>query len=135
MITVVAIALAPVFFVILLGYSAGKWRIVDNQNIGALNTVVMSYALPCSLFVATATTPRASMIGQWPLLAFAVGDAIGAPLPLLKLGVLLAALPSGFFGILFGKAYGVDSPESESIVVARVFSAITLAVVIAWLYG
>jgi hypothetical protein len=33
-----------------------------------LNTVVMSFALPASLLAATAATPRAAMLGQWPLL-------------------------------------------------------------------
>ena len=68
MIHIVLLALLPIFFVLLLGYSAGKWRIVDHAHVGALNTVVMNYALPASLFAATAATPRQAMLAQWSLL-------------------------------------------------------------------
>ena len=65
---IILLALLPIFFVLLLGYTAGKWRRVDNTHVGALNTVVMSYALPASLFAATAATPRQAMLAQWSLL-------------------------------------------------------------------
>ena len=61
-------ALVPVYFVLLLGYTAGRTRIVDNTHIGELNTVVMSYALPASLLAATAATSREAMLRQWHLL-------------------------------------------------------------------
>jgi malonate transporter len=48
----------------------------------------------------------------------------------------MAALPSGFFGILFGSSYGLVSEESGSMVIAStVTSMLTLALAIAWLYG
>ena len=61
-------ALVPVYFVLLLGYTAGRTRIVNNTHIGELNTVVMSYALPASLLAATAATSREAMLRQWHLL-------------------------------------------------------------------
>jgi malonate transporter len=61
-------ALVPIFFVLLLGFTAGKRGVVKSAHVGGLNTVVMSYALPASLLAATAATPRASMLEQWPLL-------------------------------------------------------------------
>jgi malonate transporter len=67
MIQIILLALVPIFFVLILGYSAGKARVVDNTRIGDLNAVVMSYALPASLLAATATTPRAAMLAQWPV--------------------------------------------------------------------
>jgi len=78
---IILMALLPIFFVLLLGYTAGKWRIVDNTHVGALNTVVMSYALPGSLFAATATTPRPAMLAQWSLFVI-LGSAMMLIYPL-----------------------------------------------------
>jgi malonate transporter len=52
------------------------------------------------------------------------------------MSVLMAALPSGFFGILFGANAGFSSEDSGAIVIAStVAGAGTLALSIAWLYG
>lgn len=51
-------ALVPVFFVMALGFFAGKKGIVDNKNLKSLIHFVMMFALPCSLFSAIAKTPR-----------------------------------------------------------------------------
>jgi malonate transporter len=81
MISIILAALVPIFFVLLLGYSAGKWRIVDNANVAQLNAVVMRYAIPASLFAATATTPRQSMLAQWPIVVI-LGGAMMLVYPL-----------------------------------------------------
>jgi len=48
----------------------------------------------------------------------------------------MAALPSGFFGILFGTSYRRISDEANSTIIAStIFSAATLAGAIAWTYG
>ena len=62
-------ALAPVFFVMALGYGAGKFRIVNNHQVDGLNALVMDFALPASLFVATASASRSQMLAQAPLFA------------------------------------------------------------------
>jgi malonate transporter and related proteins len=67
-VAVILPALVPIYFVLLLGFTAGRMRIVDNAHIGELNTVVMSYALPASLMAATAATSREAMLRQWHLL-------------------------------------------------------------------
>ncbi len=54
----IASALVPVFFVMALGYFAGKRGIVDNVNIKSLNMFLMMFALPAALFTAIASTPR-----------------------------------------------------------------------------
>lgn len=52
-----------------------------------------------------------------------------------KVSILLSALPSGFFGILFGVAYKVAIAEAGSMVIAStLFSIATLAVAISVLY-
>jgi predicted permease len=57
-------ALVPIFAGLLLGYFAGLWRRMDNQNVRTLITFVMSFAIPCSLFLAIASTPRAALREQ-----------------------------------------------------------------------
>jgi malonate transporter len=65
--TTILLALAPIFFVILVGYGAGRLRIAENHHVDGLNALVMSVALPASLFVATASAPRSEMLEQAPL--------------------------------------------------------------------
>ncbi|WP_382306941.1 AEC family transporter [Herbiconiux sp. UC225_62] len=68
----IATALLPVFFVMALGFVAGKTRLVDNQNVRSLNTLVMTIALPISLFVVLASASRADVVGHWPMAAISL---------------------------------------------------------------
>jgi predicted permease len=61
---VLADALVPIFAGLLLGYCAGHWHRMDNQNVRTLITFVMSLAIPCALFLAIASTPRAALREQ-----------------------------------------------------------------------
>jgi malonate transporter len=61
-------ALAPVFFIMLLGYLAGKFKMVDNRNVSLLNIFVMDFALPAALFTATVKTPWAGIVKELPLI-------------------------------------------------------------------
>ena len=61
-------ALVPIFALMALGYFAGWVRDVDNHHVAELNALVMDFALPASLFVATASTSGAVLSEQWPLL-------------------------------------------------------------------
>jgi malonate transporter len=63
------LAFAPIFFVMALGYFAGKRRIIDNHHVGELNELVMDFAVPASLFMATASSPRSEMMKQGLLVA------------------------------------------------------------------
>ncbi|WP_022976668.1 AEC family transporter [Nevskia ramosa] len=81
MIAIILLALVPIYFVLLLGYTAGKRGVINNTHVGELNTVVMTYALPASLFAATAATPRNSLLAQWPLLVI-LGGAMMLVYPL-----------------------------------------------------
>lgn len=65
-------SLVPIFVVMALGYVAGWTRDIDNRHVAELNALVMDFALPLSLFVTTARTPRALLLAQWPLLAVLV---------------------------------------------------------------
>jgi malonate transporter len=64
MVDVLLNSLVPTFAVMALGYLAGWIRDI----VGELNALVMDFALPASLFVATASTSRAVLLAQWPLL-------------------------------------------------------------------
>ena len=68
MINVLLNALVPIFALMALGYFAGWIRDVDNHHVAELNALVMDFALPASLFVATASTSRSLLLAQWPLL-------------------------------------------------------------------
>lgn len=69
--TPILMALAPIFFVLALGYVAGRSGTVDNRNVGGFNAFVMNFALPASLFAATASATRSEMLAQAPLFAIA----------------------------------------------------------------
>jgi malonate transporter len=71
--TAILHALAPAFFVLALGYVAGRLHAVDNHHVGEINALVMDFALPASLLLATASTPRREMIAQG-----SVGAILGA---------------------------------------------------------
>ncbi|MGY4506198.1 malonate transporter [Bradyrhizobium sp. GM24.11] len=64
---VILMALVPVFFVLLLGFVAGKAGVVDNFHVEGLNALVMNFALPASLFAATASAPRDRITDQVPV--------------------------------------------------------------------
>ncbi|BDH47393.1 transporter [Salmonella enterica subsp. enterica serovar Choleraesuis] len=61
-------ALAPIFVIMLLGYWAGKAKMVDNQNVALLNIFVMDFALPAALFSATVQTAWSGIVAQVPLI-------------------------------------------------------------------
>lgn len=64
MISILAFALIPVFFGLLLGYFAGIRRFVDNRDVRSLVGFVMNFALPCALFTAIAHANRAMLRSQ-----------------------------------------------------------------------
>lgn len=65
MLTVIASTLTPVFVVLILGFIAGKRKIIDNVQVRSLNLFVMNFALPIALFKATALTPRAKLLSEY----------------------------------------------------------------------
>ncbi|ADH90813.1 Auxin Efflux Carrier [Ancylobacter novellus DSM 506] len=69
----ILLALAPVFFVMALGYGAGRLGVVDHRHVDGFNALVMDFALPASIFVATASAPRDETLAQAPLFAILGG--------------------------------------------------------------
>src|SRR5580693_9495460 len=73
MIDLLANSLVPIFVGLLFGYVAGMLKVVDNKNVKTLVSFLMTFALPCYLFVTMASTPRRLLWGQAkPALAFAI---------------------------------------------------------------
>lgn len=73
MIGLLANSLVPVFVGLLFGYVAGLRKVVDNKDVKTLVSFLMTFALPCYLFVTMATTPRQLLWRQAkPALVFAI---------------------------------------------------------------
>lgn len=65
----IATALLPVFFVLVLGYGAGKRKVIDNQNVASINHLVMYFAIPASLFVSIASKERSDITSHGTYIA------------------------------------------------------------------
>lgn len=61
-------ALTPIFVIMILGFWAGKAKMVDNKNVSLLNIFVMDFALPAALFSATVKTPWSGIVHQGSLI-------------------------------------------------------------------
>jgi malonate transporter and related proteins len=73
MIDLLANALVPIFVGLLFGYAAGLRKVVDNKDVKTLVGFLMTFALPCYLFVTMASTPRQLLWDQAkPALVFAI---------------------------------------------------------------
>jgi malonate transporter len=79
----IVVALSPVFVVLALGYFAGRRKLIDNANVSSLNVLLMQFALPITLFVSIAKTPKAVIVER---------GALALVLALSLLVVYLAAL-------------------------------------------
>src|ERR1700754_192277 len=97
MINVLLNALVPIFALMALGYFAGWARDVDNHHVAELNALVMDFALPASLFVATASTSAAVLSQRWPLL-------VVLTVSMLALYVLSYWMQRHLFGLESGEA-------------------------------
>jgi malonate transporter and related proteins len=100
-IAILAFALIPIFFGLLLGYFAGLGRFVDNRDVHSLVRFVMNFALPCSLFLAIARTDLGMLRSQAGLIVV--------------LGLVYLAL---FFVTLFFERRMFRSGAADSAVLA-----------------
>lgn len=78
MLIVTVNALLPVVVTLLLGYVASWHHDVDAKAAGILNTIVLTYALPLSLFVGIMFMSRDTLLAQGPL-AGALLIGLGVP--------------------------------------------------------
>ncbi len=61
--------LLPIFFVLGLGYFAGRSKRFDADQIKGINELVLDYALPALFFVAVVSTTRSQLIAEASFLA------------------------------------------------------------------
>jgi malonate transporter and related proteins len=69
--------IVPIYFVLLLGYVAGRAKAFDKDQVAGINELVLGFALPASLFVGTITTPRAQLLQQGPLFLAMLISVVG----------------------------------------------------------
>jgi malonate transporter len=133
--------LLPVFFVMGLGYWAGRAKRFDAHQMRGINDVVMTYALPSLMFVATGTTTRSAIFSEVPFLLALLIALLGFYIAVALLSVLvlrhsigaaglqafLITYPSvAFFGIpIFKGLFGGAS--LVSIASASILASITIA--------
>jgi malonate transporter len=66
-----------------------------------------------------------------PLVAIGIVMLVPMPAEIARAAIILSAVPSGFFGILFGLRYGIQSQQAGSTLIASsVLSAVTVAAAI-----
>ena len=132
--------LLPVFFVLGLGYFAGHAKKFDADQVAGLNDLVLDYAFPAMMFVATVKTPRDELLSEGSyalaLLVAFVGLFLAVVLVSTRLlrhslgeatlQANLASFPSvGFFGPpIFQGLFGPSS--LVSIAFATTLSAVTM---------
>ena len=66
-------ALVPLFFVLALGYAAGRLHSFDADQAAGFNTLLVDFALPAMLFSSTVTINRTQLLSDGPIvLALAI---------------------------------------------------------------
>src|SRR5216683_1999141 len=70
-------ALLPVFFVLALGYLAGKSNTFDADQAAGLSKLALGFALPASLFVGMTEIPRALLLQQGRLVLALIVAHVG----------------------------------------------------------
>jgi predicted permease len=113
----------PVFAIILLGYVAGRAKLLGEGGTDALNNFVYWFALPALLFLAMARVP-VDRIFNWPFLAAYTGGVAGTfllslaagrlffpnrPAALVLQGMTAVFSNTGYMGVpLFLTAFGQE---------------------------
>ena len=127
--------IVPVFFVLLLGYGAGRTKAFDSDQIAGINKLVLNFALPASLFVGTIRTSRTQLLQQGPLFLVLLLTLLGFYAVVLLLSrfvfhhktgaaALQAMCASFAAAIFYGPALLSGLYGSGSAVVISIFSII-----------
>src|ERR1700747_393579 len=79
----------PIFFVLLLGYAAGRANQFDNHQVAGINELVLKFALPASLFVGTVGVSRTQLLQETPLLVAMLVSLVGVYIVVFLIGKVL----------------------------------------------
>ncbi len=64
MVPILLQALVPLFFVLALGYAAGRYHSFDGDQATGFNTLLVNFALPAMLFASTVAITRSQLLGE-----------------------------------------------------------------------
>ena len=70
-------ALVPLFFVLALGYAAGRFHSFDADQATGFNTLLVEFALPAMLFSSTVTITRPQLLREGPVVLALVVAYVG----------------------------------------------------------
>ena len=94
MVNLILTALVPVAFVVILGFVAGKTKLINADGAKSLSTTVVNFALPCTLFVSIFSFSPS----QFENVGYVMTLLIGIVLPFLValgLGLFVWKKPAG----------------------------------------
>jgi malonate transporter len=79
----------PIFFVLLLGYAAGRANQFDSHQVAGINELVLNFAVPASLFVGTVGVSRTQLLRETRLLMAMLVSLVGMYIVVFLLGKIL----------------------------------------------
>jgi malonate transporter len=139
-------ALLPVFFVLALGYFAGKRNAFDADQAAGLSKFATSYALPASLFVSMTDIPRNLLLQQGPLVLALILAHVGLFLvawvvlglakslrgtPAILYALMLATSATPVFGLaVLGPILGSTATGAVGLVALSINLVVPAAVVL-----
>lgn len=139
-------ALLPVFFVLALGYFAGKRNAFDSDQAAGLSKLATSYALPASLFVSMTDIPRNLLLQQGPLVLALILAHVGLFLvawvllgvvkslrgtPAILYALMLATSATPVFGLaVLGPILGPTSAGAVGLVALSINLVVPAAVIL-----
>jgi malonate transporter and related proteins len=141
------IVLIPVFFVLLLGYLAGRAKKFDADQIEGINELVLDFALPASLFIGIVGSSRTEIAQLFSFILVALAALLGIYVLGLVVSRIIfrltvgnsalfalgAAFPSAAFfgpailGVMFGERSAV---AISSIVIIAVLLLVPISLVV-----
>ena len=139
-------ALFPIFFVLALGYLAGKRHTFDADQAAGFSKLALSFALPASLFVSMTGIPRDLLLGQGRLVLALILSHVGlfviawfalkqiASLrgtPAIIYSLMLATSATPVFGLaVLGPILGASSAGAVALVALAINLTVPLAIVL-----
>jgi malonate transporter and related proteins len=139
-------ALFPIFFVLALGYFAGKRHTFDADQAAGFSKLALSFALPASLFVSMTGIPRDLLLGQGRLVLALILSHIGLFLiawialrqiaslrgtPSIIYSLMLATSATPVFGLaVLEPILGASSAGAVGLVALAINLTVPLAIVL-----
>ena len=139
-------ALFPIFFVLALGYLAGKRHTFDADQAAGFSKLALSFALPAALFVSMTGIPRDLLLGQGRLVLALILSHVGlfviawialkqiASLrgtPAIIYSLMLATSATPVFGLaVLGPILGASSAGAVALVALAINVTVPLAIVL-----